>query len=64
MDGTEPDLRNEAAGVLLSVVEVAIEEGGPMLRKMLPSSGEHRTNEENESERIRQWCVKYVEIVE
>lgn len=51
MDGTEPDLRNEAAGVLLSVVEIAIEEGGPMLRKMLPSSGEHRTNEENESER-------------
>ena len=51
VDGTEPDLRNEAAGVLLSVVEIAIEEGGPMLRKMLPSSGEHRTNEENESER-------------
>jgi len=42
VDGTEPDLRNEAAGVLLSVVEIAIEEGGW----------------------IRQWCVKYVEIVE
>ena len=51
VDGTEPDLRNEAAGVLLSVVEVAIEEGGgPMLRRMLYGvagpSGEHRTNGE------------------
>ena len=32
---TEPDLRNEAAGVLLSVVEMAIEERGQMLRRVL-----------------------------
>ncbi len=35
VDGTEPDLRNEAAGVLLSVVEIAIEEGGQMMQHIL-----------------------------
>ena len=35
VDGTEPDLRNEAAGVLLSVVEIAIEEGGHMMQHIL-----------------------------
>ena len=54
VDGTEPDLRNEAAGVLLSVVEMAIEEGGPMLRRMLYGadgpSGEHRTNDDEEND--------------
>ena len=40
IDSTEPELRNEAAGVLLSITELAIEEQGDMLRSILhgPSS--------------------------
>ena len=38
VDSTDPDLRNEAAGVLLSVVEMAIEEGGQMLRRVTGSA--------------------------
>lgn len=55
VDGTEPDLRNEAAGVLLSVVEMAIEEGGYLLRRVLYGAsgptGEHRTNNEDDDDR-------------
>jgi hypothetical protein len=54
VDGTEPDLRNEAAGVLLSVVEIAIEEGGHLLRRILYGeagpSGEHRTMDDHFNE--------------
>ena len=43
VDSTEPDLRNEAAGVLLSVVEMAIEERGQMLRRVLGPAEEGPT---------------------
>ena len=45
VDSTEPDLRNEAASVLLSVVEMAIEQEGQMLRRVLGSAEEGPSGE-------------------
>ena len=47
VDSTEPELRNEAAGVLLSVMEMAIEENGQMLQKVLGTNEEDPAGDEN-----------------